>query len=702
MDEGVAVDRDDEVARVSRVVVGLFEPPAPAAPAEALLIEFGRLLRDEQSDLLEGEVARYLGSNAPPLRSGVRLLESATRGGHTIAGLRLADLMLEHFGRDETLVDFRLRSLLGLTQWDSLVAECSVALLQEIASIHLAYRVIFSLNRVVDEGERDVSALYRRALSVFSAAAAASREEALWWARYYRETGAAISSLKLYRQLIEQPPPQSRYRPTALRESAELALSGDRWGRDAPFVLRAAEEGVVLRMPWRARACAAALGQGLTEATLDPLARLPGTTVYSHVHDAIGSPESAFDYLIDEVLPGRVAYQPRNALLMIGTSLAAGGMERIFANSYRAVQASGAFERVSMALNNFDFPGATAFYLPESGAEADEICVLQSLETPELPVSMLPLALARRVWPAYRLVQRERPRVMHAWNDLPGIIAAFAGLLAGCPRIFVHFHHMRAINLSNDRNLIRSYPSCYRRLLERAEIELLFVADASAEDYADWWSVDRSEKFKRLYNGFTDMDVTPGARETLRRDMGIGPEAPVLGTVFRFDRVKQPWLWIDAASRVAEQLPEARFIMVGGGPEWEDARARVASLGLTDRFQFPGQVRNVADYLACLDVFMLTSRVEGLPNSLVEAQLAGVPVISTDVGGARETFVPGVTGRLVDVHTPEALATAAIDCLTNQSWRDRAKVKSRQMAVGRFGIDRYLTSLIALYGKVQP
>jgi glycosyltransferase involved in cell wall biosynthesis len=321
-------------------------------------------------------------------------------------------------------------------------------------------------------------------------------------------------------------------------------------------------------------------------------------------------------------------------LLMVGTSLAAGGMERIFANSYRAVTSAGYFERVRLALLTFDFPGPTAFYLPETGVDASDIVRLYSFEIPDSPVAMLPTTVARRVWSAYQLIQQERPRVIHAWNDTPGIIAAFAGLLAGCPRIVVHFHHMRAINLSTDPHLIRSFPSCYRRLLERPEIELLFVADASARDYADWWSVDQSAKFKRLYNGFTDVEAAPDARETLRREMGFAPEAPVLGTVFRFEPVKRPSLWIEAAAHVADKLPDARFLMVGGGAQWEAARAQVASLGLSDRFHFPGKVRNVGDYLACMDVFMLTSKVEGLPNSLVEAQLAGVPVITTDVGGA--------------------------------------------------------------------
>jgi glycosyltransferase involved in cell wall biosynthesis len=697
MNEDRRADGPSGETREYLIVARLLETPSSAASDQEAQNDFTGLLRNGSSGEWRVAVGRYLGSHDLPIRSAIRLLDIAVRAGDTNGGLWLVDRLIEHYGRDEALIDFRLRLLLGLRRVEDLLAECDLTLASDIRSIHLAFRVVVSLDRISEDGARDIIAQYRRALAAFSALAGASREEPFWWARYYREIGNAVASLKLYRSVIEQTAPQSPYRAAALRESGELALAGDRWGRDAPFLLQAAEEGVEFKMPWRAGAAATLLGPDLKTVGLGSLGKLPGTAVYSHVHDVIGSPESAFDFLIDEVLPRRAPYQARNALLMIGTSLAAGGMERIFANSYRAVKASGVFERVAMALMNFECPGATAFYLPETGAEAGDVSVLHSPETPQSPVSMLPLALARRVWGAYELIERERPRVIHAWNDLPGIVAAFAGLLAGCPRIFIHFHHMRAINLSNDRNLIRSYPACYRRLLERAEIELLFVADASADDYADWWSVERGGKFRRLYNGFIDMPAAPGARETLRGDLGIGAAAPVLGAVFRFDRVKRTSLWIDTAAHVARQLPEARFIMVGGGAEWEEAHARVESLGLTARFNFPGQVRNVADYLACMDAFMLTSRVEGLPNSLVEAQLAGVPVVSTDVGGARETFVPGVTGRLVDVHTPEALAAAAIACLTDQRWREEARVKSRSMAVGRFGIDRYLTSLISLY-----
>ena len=127
---------------------------------------------------------------------------------------------------------------------------------------------------------------------------------------------------------------------------------------------------------------------------------------------------------------------------------------------------------------------------------------------------------------------------------------------------------MRAINLSSDRNLIRSYPACYRRLIERPEIRLLFVAEAAATDYADWWGVERTPMFQRLYNGFTEIDSPAVDTDTLKESLGLPTGVAIVGTVFRFDPVKRPWLWIDAAAAVAAARPDVAFVMVGGGARW--------------------------------------------------------------------------------------------------------------------------------------
>ncbi|MBA3810162.1 MAG: glycosyltransferase [Caulobacteraceae bacterium] len=621
--------------------------------------------------------------------------------GYSEAGLVLTNLFCEHFGDDERFLEFRLRFLLALNRLDQLVADIAGLIDRGPQSVQLAYRAALSLDRAADSGRRIDADLNARAIRCFLDVAERSREKEMWLGRYCRQVGNTSASMSHYRAAWEGMPKSNRYRAVALREALDIALSGDQWGRDAEILLTAREEKIKASLPWRAAAVGKAFDHIGAGNALDSQARLPQTDVYSQLYATVASPQIAFDYLLDESLPGRTPYSPTNSLLMIGTSLSAGGMERIFANSYRAVAAAGVFARVHLAVLNFDSESPTAFYLPETGASADDITVLANEGTPDFPVSLLPVGLGRRVLQAYQLILRERPRIIHAWNDLPGIIAAFAGLLAGCPRIFVHFHHMRAINLSSDRSLIRSYPACFRRLLERPEIELLFVADACAEDYADWWCVSRSEKFRKLYNGFPKPDSEPFSAEDIRRKLDLPSRALILGTVFRFHAVKRPFLWIDAASLVHRALPDVHFVMVGDGALWEDSRAYAENQGLRDHLHFTGQVKNVADYLSCFDLFMLTSSSEGLPNSLVEAQLSGVPVLSTDVGGARETFTPGLTGWLVSEASAEALASAAVACLGDDEWRERAANESRPNALKYFSIDRYIERLLALYDDFE-
>jgi glycosyltransferase involved in cell wall biosynthesis len=696
----LGVDHLDDRSELQGLLDILLETPGGGRPSETSINRFHSLLAGQSADVVAA-VDGYMAHKLLTPTAAVRLLDVAAERGYTLGGLQLAERLARHFDQDERFIDIRLRFQLALGQREALIADLEGLLDRGYYSVQLAYRVFLSLNRVANGAWQGRQELLHRAIQALFAAAASSPDGNLWLGRYYRELGNNTVGLKHYMAAWSELPETSRFKRVSLREAADLALSGDRWGRDAPVLLRAWEAEVETTLPWRSAAVARIFDYVGAGNTLDAHANLPGTTAYSQLYAMIGTPEIAFDYLLDEILPARAAYDPVDTLLMFGTSLAGGGMERIFANSYRAISAAGVFSRVRMALLNFDAGEASAFYLAEAGAVADEITVLSSEGSPEYPVSLLPTALARRVWDAYRLIVSERPRIVHAWNDLPGIVAAFAGLLAGCPRIFVHFHHMRAINLSSDRNLVRSYPACYRRLLERPEIELLFVADACADDYADWWSVERSPKFRRLFNGFAEPVSPVLGRNEARKRLNMPPDALIVGTVFRFHPVKRPHLWVDAALAIHRALPGVHFVMVGGGALLEEVRARVSSYQMDGIFHFPGQVKNVPDYLACFDLFMLTSSSEGLPNSLVEAQLAGVPVISTDVGGARETFSPGVTGRLVKVATPEALAEAVVACLTDDQWRDAAREAARAVALRSFSIERYMEDLLALYGGFE-
>jgi glycosyltransferase involved in cell wall biosynthesis len=127
-----------------------------------------------------------------------------------------------------------------------------------------------------------------------------------------------------------------------------------------------------------------------------------------------------------------------------------------------------------------------------------------------------------------------------------------------------------------------------------------------------------------------------------------GNRSFVVGTVMRFDNNKRPLLWVEVALAVLARDPAARFVLVGEGPLLDSAKELARRSGRGDSFLFVGRSNCVGYWLDRMSVFLLLSLHESLPNGLIEAQFAGVPVVSTPAGGAAETFIDGETGTLLE------------------------------------------------------
>jgi glycosyltransferase involved in cell wall biosynthesis len=371
-------------------------------------------------------------------------------------------------------------------------------------------------------------------------------------------------------------------------------------------------------------------------------------------------------------------------------------MERMLARAFRHFSASDEFEVVDLALLDFADGAPSAFYADEAGVTAADVLLLARDGPAAMPFALLPGSWKARAQKLYDHIAATRPRVIHAWNDLTGLLAAYAGLAAGCRKIIVHFHHAPGVPLSGRAEPIAAYPAVYRRLRERPEVETLFCAQASAKGYAGWWRAAQDERFRILYNGFDWARPEMGKAQAKQR-LGIAPEVPVIGTVMRFAPVKQPLVWAEAAIALAAGQPDAHFLMVGEGSLREAAAMRFAEAGLSERLHMPGQVENVADYLAAMDLFWLSSATEGLPNVLIEAQFSRVPIVASDVGGVGETFLPGETGALVPAGNGDALATRSLALLKDDAWMTAASAKAVVQAEERFSAQTFLDGLSALY-----
>jgi glycosyltransferase involved in cell wall biosynthesis len=154
---------------------------------------------------------------------------------------------------------------------------------------------------------------------------------------------------------------------------------------------------------------------------------------------------------------------------------------------------------------------------------------------------------------------------------------------------------------------------------------------------------------------------------------------------------------IRAAAEVSREFHGAKFLLVGDGVERSLLEALTQQLGLSDTVLFLGRRKDVPSLLACCDLFVLPSWAEGLPNSVLEAMAAGLPVVSTRVGGTAEIIEDGVDGLLVAPKDPHALAQAIMRILKDREFAKRMAQSARERARTQFGFDRLLAELDDLY-----
>ncbi len=195
--------------------------------------------------------------------------------------------------------------------------------------------------------------------------------------------------------------------------------------------------------------------------------------------------------------------------------------------------------------------------------------------------------------------------------------------------------------------------------------------------------------------------VTPEEREAVRGALGARRGECLVGTIARLSPEKNVALLLQAARRMpAEATQIARFVIVGAGPEIDRIRGLAMREGIDGRCVFTGDREDVPALLSAMDLFVLTSNTEGLPNAVMEAMAARRAVIATRVGGTEEVVEEGVTGRLVRPGDAEGLARAMEALILDPETRRRHGDEGRRRIVSRFGADRMVESTMRLYDEV--
>jgi len=238
--------------------------------------------------------------------------------------------------------------------------------------------------------------------------------------------------------------------------------------------------------------------------------------------------------------------------------------------------------------------------------------------------------------------------VVSLWQDGTCLFGALAALLAGVPTIHLVFRGLPP-NIRKDR-FREEYPVLYQALARVPGVSFASNSLAAAEAYSQWLGIPL-ERFHILYNGVPEL-TTGSSEEDERKwtefEASTADATETIGGVFRLEPDKRPQLWIKLAAQYLKERPQARFVIVGDGRLHDIIVGLADELKVTERLLLVGLSNHVGYWYSRMDTSVLLSRFEGLPNVLIEAQLLGVPVVSTPAGGAGECFVQNVTGHLID------------------------------------------------------
>jgi glycosyltransferase involved in cell wall biosynthesis len=400
----------------------------------------------------------------------------------------------------------------------------------------------------------------------------------------------------------------------------------------------------------------------------------------------------------DDFVPGRVVH-------IIG-SLGPGGAERQTLYTLAGLRQH-SFESLQLLCY---FLAATPtdrhdFYLPAFTAAGIPVRTVRRQVGDDDPGSLpssvqevwraLPQGLAPDIADLFWEFINLRPEIVHAWLDGANYRAGLAAALAGVPRIIVSG---RNVNPSHFDYLYEpSMHPAYKTLLELPQVTMVNNSYAGRNDYARWLGI-KEDRIGVIRNG-CEFPIAPfdDARRKMREAYNISSDAILVGTVTRLSEEKRPNLFIEMAQHALRKQPNLRFAFFGSGPLHDEAQNLIECLGLADSVKLMGVTDDIWMSLAAMDVFVLTSRMEGLPNVLIEAQCAGVPVVSRNVGGAPETFLDGKTGFGVDTPSPEALAEALLRLTLDADRRVMMSAAASAFAREQFGIPQMIARTMELY-----
>lgn len=286
-------------------------------------------------------------------------------------------------------------------------------------------------------------------------------------------------------------------------------------------------------------------------------------------------------------------------------------------------------------------------------------------------------------------IKQHKISILHRHQYTPWIYGLLASIGTGARVVF------------NEHG--RFYPDRYRYktilanpLLALMTDSIIAISSATRDALARYEFVLKS-RIRLVYDGIRGLTRNPQASANIRRDLGIPTDGYVLGTGARLVPVKNQVMMLEAFSQILEQHPHCWLLIVGDGSDLTLLEKKARGLAVEGRVAFTGFTDSPADYLATIDLFLLSSNTEDASMTLLEAMNLAIPSVVTGVGGNSKIITDGQTGMICKIGSSSDMTRAIDEMYSSRELSQSLSTEGRCYFEKNFEIDNMVESYISIY-----
>ncbi len=340
-----------------------------------------------------------------------------------------------------------------------------------------------------------------------------------------------------------------------------------------------------------------------------------------------------------------------------------------------------------------------SLFAAEGGELAGRARGIKGAEVGFLPYLRHPVSPYRDIQAFYKLkelFQLKRPHIVHTHSSKAGILGRLAAAAAGVP-VVVHTIHGWGMHRFQPFP-VRMFYALLERLAAKRSDALVAVAAENVR-FGLSLGIGKADDYTVIRSGIGRHEYL-AHRQHNAGNLGFPGGTKLVGMVGPLKEQKAPLDFVRLAAMVKKQCPSAGFVLVGDGELRSKVEKLAAKLGLGVSFKVLGWRHDVPSILPALSVFVLTSRWEGLPRSLLQSLGAGVPAVATSVNGIPEVVKNGVNGYLYQPGDTNGMSRGVVKLLTAEKLRRRMGREARKAVTREFDIDVMVSRIDELYVRL--